>query len=197
MARYRRLRTKGGSYFFTVALADRSSNFLTANVDLIRAAYCATQKAAPFQCNAFVLLPDHIHAVWTLPQGDDDFSIRWARFKTYISRRQPPSRTRSSSKIAKREKGLWQRRFWEHAIRDETDYFRHIAYCWGNPVKHGLAATPQDWPYSSFHRDEKRGVVPNDWTGTADEIREGILQFPVGWASAHAAGSLGTENSVG
>lgn len=197
MARYRRLRTKGGSYFFTVALADRTSDFLTANVDLIRAAYCATQKAAPFQCDAFVLLPDHIHAVWTLPPGDDDFSIRWARFKAYISRRQPPSAVRSPSKIARREKGLWQRRFWEHAIRDHEDYVRHVAYCWGNPVKHGLIATPQEWPYSSFHRDVKRGVVPSDWTGVVDETNERSLNFPVGWASAHAARSLRSGNSVG
>lgn len=197
MARYRRSRTKGGSYFFTVALADRSSDFLTANVDVIRAAYCATQKAAPFHCSAFVLLPDHIYAVCTLPQDDDDFSIRWARFKTYVSRRKPPSRTRSSSKVAKREKGLWQRRFWEHAIRDETDYFRHVAYCWGNPVKHRLVATPLEWPFSSFHRDVKRGVVSSDWTGEVDASVKGNSQIPVGRASAYSARLMGSKNSVG
>ena len=107
MARYPRLRTQGENYFFTVALTDQTSDFLTANVGLIRAAYCATQRAAPFLCDAFMLLPDHLHTVWTLPLGDHDFSIRWARFKTNVSRCPPSSAIRSPSKIARRKKGLW------------------------------------------------------------------------------------------
>lgn len=163
MPNYRRLKHTGNCYFFTVNLADRRSNFLTANTDLIRAAYCAVQRTLPFYCDAFVLLPDHLHAVWTLPDDDYNTGGRWALFKSYVSRRASQVPNRSHSKAVRREKGLWQRRFWEHVVESEKDYNAHIEYCWSNPVKHGLVATPHAWPYSSIHRDMKLGIVAQEW----------------------------------
>lgn len=163
MPNYRRLKYAGNCFFFTVNLADRNSDFLTANADLIRAAYCATQKTLPFHCDAFVLLPDHLHAVWTLPADDYNTGGRWALFKSYVSRRVAQAVARPCSKIIRREKGLWQRRFWEHVIEDDGDYRKHVEYCWGNPLKHGLAKTPSEWPFSSIHRDIKQELVAPEW----------------------------------
>ena len=152
MSRYRRLYVPGGTYFFTVNLADRSSTALVDEIDLLRSVYASVTREHPVHCDAMVVLPDHIHAVWTLPPGDADFSVRWKKIKARFSQQCQARGSPSPSKVARGEKGIWQRRFWEHAIRDETDFQRHIAYCWWNPVKHGLVTTPEDWPYSSFRR---------------------------------------------
>lgn len=168
MPNYRRVRIQGASYFFTVALADRSSSLLIRRIDDLRAAYAATIRTAPVTCDAMVILPDHLHAVWSLPRDDHDYSERWRKIKHRFSRavgRIAHPTNLSASKRAKRECGIWQRRFWEHTIRDDADYRAHIAYCWGNPVKHGLAARAVDWPYSSIHRDIRSGGVDPEWTG--------------------------------
>jgi len=152
MSRYRRLYIPGGTYFFTVTLADRSATTLVDEIDLLRSVYAATVKEHPVTCDAMVVLPDHIHAVWTLPKGDADFSVRWKKIKGRFSRHCKAHGNPSPSKAARGEKGIWQRRFWEHAIRDESDLQRHVAYCWWNPVKHGLVDAPEAWPYSRFRR---------------------------------------------
>ena len=165
MTSYRRFRQPGGSYFFTVNLADRRAPILVRHVDALRRAYAQTLAERPFHCDAFVVLPDHVHAVWTLPPGDADFSTRWRLIKSRFSRQIRLTRPRSSSKHDKQERGIWQRRFWEHAIRDEADYRAHIEYCWGNPVKHGYVSQPADWPYSSIQRDIRAGRVAPEWSG--------------------------------
>jgi len=165
MSQYRRVKIKGGTFFFTVALMDRSSNLLVREVDLLRSVYATTQKNHPFTTIAICILPDHLHAIWTLPDSDTDYSTRWSVIKNAFSRRVPAAPSRSTSKIAKREKGIWQRRFWEHTIRDDEDLIRHIDYIHYNPAKHGLVSRICDWPHSSFHRFVERGELPRDWGG--------------------------------
>lgn len=165
MPNYRGARIEGASYFFTLALSNRRSDLLTGRIEELRRAYGATIASMPVRCDAFVVLPDHLHAVWTLPQGDSDFYERWRKIKYRFSRAVGLKHPRSASKVAKRETGIWQRRFWEHVIRDEEDYRRHVEYCWGNPVKHGLVKRAVDWPYSSIHRDIRLGRVAPEWAG--------------------------------
>ena len=121
-------------------------------VGALREAVRATRAERPFGIGAFVVLPDHLHCVWTLPEGDSDFPVRWRLIKARFSRAVPMAERRPSQ-IARRERGVWQRRYWEHAVRDEDDYARCVAYCWTNPVKHGFVAEPKDWRWSSVHRD--------------------------------------------
>ena len=122
-------------------------------------------KKHPFNVDAMVLLPDHLHCLWTLPDNDQDFSTRWRLIKSQFTRdyegksKLIPSRSRSS----KKEQAVWQRRFWEHVIRDEDDYVRHLEYIHYNPVKHGFVDAPSEWPHSTFHRYVKNGLYPNDW----------------------------------
>jgi putative transposase len=149
MPRY--VRAKGSVFFFTVVLAQRPSNLLVEEVDRLRRIYQAVQRRHPFETVAICILPDHIHALWALPDGDADFSTRWSLIKSGFSRGLD-ARARSTSKVAKREKGIWQRRYWEHAIRDDEDFERHVDYIHFNPVKHGHVNRIADWPHSSFHR---------------------------------------------
>jgi putative transposase len=167
---YRRARIKGGTYFFTVTLADRPSRLLVERIDFLRRAYGNVQQRIPFESVAICILPDHLHAVWALPDGDADFSLRWNLIKGGFSRGIPSAPRRSASKLAKREKGIWQRRYWEHVIRDDADLARHIDYIHFNPVKHGLVSRVADWPYSSFHQYVARGELPADWGGDVREI---------------------------
>jgi putative transposase len=169
MPNYRRKYRPGGSYFFTVTLAERGSHLLVDRIDDLRAAYEAVVLELPVRTEAIVVMPDHIHAVWTLPEGDADFSTRWKKIKTRFSWAVrdggngggngglSPTLRVSASKRAKGEVGVWQRRFWEHMIRDEDDFAAHVHYCHANPVKHGFVARAEDWPYSSVHR-EMRGT---------------------------------------
>ena len=152
MTNCRRLRVPGGTYFFTVCLEDRSGTTLTDHIDLLRFAYARTVCELPVTCKAMVVLPNHLHAIWTLPEGDTDFSERWRRIKARFSNGLLSDPLRCRSKIKKRECGIWQRRFWEHWVRNDNDLEAAIAYCWRNPVKHGLTTDPESWPFSSFHR---------------------------------------------
>jgi putative transposase len=169
MPNYRRANANGGVFFFTVALADRSSNLLTKEIDRLRAVYRAVQLRRPFETIAICVLPDHIHALWKLPESDPDFAARWSLIKSGFSRG-VDAQPRSRSKISKREKGIWQRRYWEHMIRDEADLERHIDYIHYNPVKHGHVGRVADWPHSSFHRFVEKGLLVADWGGDIRNI---------------------------
>ncbi|PWJ13340.1 REP-associated tyrosine transposase [Jannaschia seohaensis] len=159
MSRYRRLFVSGGTYFFTVKLADGDETTLIDQIDDLRACYGRCAASHPFATRAIVVLPDHIHAVWTLPDGDADFSGRWKRIKAGFAR-QVGGRPRSASKLRKGEAGVWQRRFWEHLVRDEAELSACLRYVWSNPVKHGLVERAVDWPYSSLHREIRAGPMP-------------------------------------
>ncbi len=165
MSRYRRSLASGGTFFFTVTLADRRSGALVAHIDRLRRACGITQSRHPFHTVAICVMPDHLHAVWRLPEDDADFGRRWSAIKRLFSTGLDAAADRSASKHAKREKGIWQRRFWEHQIRDETDLERHVDYIHFNPVKHGLVERVADWPHSSFHRYVANGDLPVDWAG--------------------------------
>lgn len=169
MPNYRRERIAGATYFFTVTLADRRSSLLVDEIALLRQVYVKASKRMPFKTVAICVLSDHLHAIWELPEDDRDCSQRWALIKSQFSRALPAMATASASKSRRREKGIWQRRFWEHRIRDEDDLARHVDYIHFNPVKHGLVTQVGDWPYSSFHRYVARGLLPADWGGRDDD----------------------------
>ena len=170
MMRYRRARAEGAAYFFTVALADRHSDLLTERIELLRAAVSRVKRHHPFHIVAMVVLPDHLHAIWRLPEGDDRYPLRWSLIKSTFSRAIPRAEPVRASRESKRERGLWQRRYWEHLIRDEYDMQTHLDYIHYNPVKHGLVEKPGDWPYSSIHRYIRMGWLPAGWG--ADRIPE-------------------------
>jgi putative transposase len=167
---YRRARQEGGCLFFTVVTYDRR-RFLTENRarECLRAAWDETLRLHPFEVVAVCLLPDHLHCIWRLPEGDEDYSSRWARIKAGFTRRYlragGEEATQTRSRRDRRERGVWQRRFWEHRIRDGTDLQRHVDYIHFNPVKHGLVPQIHDWPWSSFHRYIREGFYQGyDWT---------------------------------
>jgi putative transposase len=170
MTGYRRNFIAGGSFFFTVNLSDRRLPLLTERIDDLRAAFREVRERHPFTTEAVVVLPDHLHVVWTLPEGDADFSTRWRQIKSAFSRKLPGGEAISDSRSARGERGIWQRRYWEHTIRDENDFSRHIDYVHINPLKHGLVMRVRDWPYSSFHRMVRLGVYPEDWAGDFAKI---------------------------
>lgn len=182
MSRYHRPRLPGASVFFTVALAARGSALLVEQVAALRHAVQATRAERPFHIAAWVVLPDHMHCVWTLPEGDADYSVRMGAIKARFSmalrrsgfRPTLPNnpfgakggRVRVGLKPDLRggesrgdEVAIWQRRYWEHHIRDEADFAAHVRYCWLNPVKHGLVTHPGEWPYSSWHRDGSEDLI--------------------------------------
>ena len=168
MPNYRRAFVPGGCWFFTVNLLERRQTLLVDHIATLREAVTATRESHPFTVDAFVVLPDHLHAIWSLPPGDYDFSTRWRLIKTRFARELPKRERLSAVRVARNERGIWQRRFWEHLIRDEDDFVRHIECCYINPVKHRLATRVRDWPYSSFHRDVRMGTFPEDWAGDSE-----------------------------
>jgi putative transposase len=170
MPRYVRAKIKGSVFFFTVVLAKRPSNLLLDQIDRLRQVYRTIQQRRPFETIAVCVLPDHVHALWALPEGDNDFSMRWSLIKSGFSRGLDPM-PRSASKVGKREKGIWQRRYWEHAIRDDADLERHVDYIHFNPVKHGHVTRVADWPHSSFHQYVERGLLAADWGGDPRDIQ--------------------------
>jgi len=199
MSMYIRPRLPGASVFVTVCLADRRSHLLVREVAALRSAVVATLIERPVGVAAWVVLPDHMHFVWTLPEGDSGYAVRIGAIKARFTRAvregemrrtgcrpdcrpgfspAPPVATelpvvrsgryaglKPGLRIGKREAGVWQRRFWEHHIRGPADFERHVRYCWGNPVRHGLVARAADWPWSSLHRDLRAGRVEADWAG--------------------------------
>ena len=169
MPNYRRLFVNGGTWFFTVNLLDREATYLVDHMAALEAAVADTRRRVPFDLAAWVVLPDHIHAIWSLPPGDCDFPGRWRRIKKQFSKSLPAIEPRHASLIARGERGIWQRRYWEHLIRDEKDYDVHVRYCYFNPVKHGHVARVEDWPHSTFHRDLGSGFIPTDWSIIGDQ----------------------------
>jgi putative transposase len=164
MVSYRRVRIPGATYFFTVTLRDRRADWLTARADLLRSVVRCVRHQRPFTIDAMVILPDHLHTVWTLPADDADYSGRWRAIKARFSR----ALASDGVPLVRNRRGeydLWQRRFWEHLIRDDEDFARHVDYIHHNPVKHGWVANPFDWRWSSIHAYARRGVIAADWSG--------------------------------
>ena len=151
MVNYRRTRVTSGCYFFTVTLRNRQSTYLTSHVDLLRESFIDVREKYPFTIDAIVILPEHLHTIWTLPPNDDNYPTRWQLLKSLFTRKIVKSGI-NIRKNAKGEYNIWQRRYWEHVIRNETDMQRHIEYIHYNPVKHGLVKRVKDWPHSSFRR---------------------------------------------
>ena len=166
MPNYRRYRLPGGAWFFTVNLLERRDNdLLIREIDLLRVCVARERARRPFEIVAWVVLPEHMHWIWRLPEGDTDYPTRWRRIKTDLSRSLQRTERRSSVRIRRGERGIWQRRYWEHAIRDGMDMRHHIDDIHYNPVKHGYVERPVDWPHSSFRRYARMGLYPIDWGG--------------------------------
>ena len=173
MSRYRRAQVPGTSYFFTVNLLNRRSDLLTRHIDLLRETVRVAKARHPFHIDAWVVLPEHMHCIWTLPEGDADFAMRWKVIKFGFSRRLEKTEPRTMIQLIRGERGIWQRRYWEHLIRDDLDYQRHMDYIHFNPVKHGYVRQVRDWPYSSFHRAMRDGLYPVDWSDSEDITDDG------------------------
>jgi putative transposase len=169
--RYRRAKEAGATYFFTVNLANRHSGLLIDRVDDLRNSVRLVKRRHAFEIAAWVGLPDHLHALWKLPAGDSDFSTRWAFIKAGFSRCIKRTESVRSSRAAKGEREIWQRRFWEHQIRNEDDLSRHIDYVHFNPVKHGYATHAVDWQHSSIHRYIRAGGLADRLGSIAGSIR--------------------------
>jgi len=169
MPNYRRNLVPGGTYFFTANLADRQSGYLVEHIDTLRNAVRRVLRARPFHIDAWVVLPDHMHCVWTLPPGDHDYSGRWRALKTAFAKRVPRSAAARTCSTRTGERGIWQRRFWEHTILSDDDYAAHVDYVHINPMKHGWVNAVADWPYSTFHRYVREGVYPADWGGGLED----------------------------
>ena len=170
MSNYRRVVLNGGTFFFTVVTYQRSPIF--ENVAMINKWKCAVKTVLakyPVTIDAWVLLPDPMHFIWTLPGNDNDYSKRIGLIKSTFSKSLSPQHTasqiRTASRTKQRESTIWQRRFWEHQIRDEHDYRNHIDYVHVNPLKHQCVNRVKDWPHSTFHRYVRQGIYPPNWCG--------------------------------
>ena len=164
MTSYRRIHTANATWFFTVNLAERKNNhLLVEQIDLLRASFRYVKQRKAFIINAVVIMPDHLHCIWTLPPEDSDYSTRWNLLKGHFSRGIVQGERVSESRSKRRERGIWQRRFWAHLIVDQNDLNQHIDYIHWNPVKHGFVQKVADWRYSSFHQFVKQGVYPSTW----------------------------------
>lgn len=172
MRTYKRFKIEGACYFFTVVTHERNKLFASAEaVAMLEAAIAEVQRRHPFDLEAQVVLPDHLHSLWQLPDGDADYSMRWRLIKDRFTRawvRLHGSTAPTASRIAKGEQAVWQRRYWEHMIRDERDFDEHLDYIHYNPVHHGIVAAPRNWPHSTFGKWVERGVYEQYWG--ADEM---------------------------
>lgn len=174
MTEYRRFYIANATWFFTVNLAQRhNNNLLIQEIDSLRIAFRYVQQRKPFHINAVVILPDHLHCMWTLPPGDDDYSTRWNLLKGHFSRAINPGERISDSRLKRRERGIWQRRFWAHLIVNQDDFNHHVDYIHWNPLKHGHVKQIGDWPYSSFHRFVKAGIYPANWGHSGQFVLNG------------------------
>lgn len=187
MPNYRRAYVRGGVFFFTLVSAKRRPILTTpTSRAILRSALAECRQRWPFETVAMVLLPDHLHAIWRLPAGDNDFSKRWSLIKRRFSQEWTAgggtSLRVSVSQRAHRRVGVWQRRFWEHLIRDEDDLIRHVEYIHYNPVKHGVSACPHAWPYSTFDRYVKAGTYRVGWgcacVRKASDVPEHAIELP-------------------
>jgi len=162
--RYRRVTIPGATYFFTVNLYNRKSNLLIKEVDLLRTIFRRIGHLHPFVIDAIVILPDHLHAIFTLPENDSNYSLRWNLIKGFFSKEIQTQERITASRKNKNERGIWQRRFWEHLIRNEQDLKNHIDYIHYNPVKHGYVQQPDEWKYSSIYQYIKNELLSPNWT---------------------------------
>lgn len=168
---YRRLWHPGGTYFFTVNLQQRKDNdLLIRHIDLLRNAVARVRKHHPFKIHGWVVLPEHLHCLIELPEGDANFAIRWQLIKLMFSKSIPKTEYRSTVNIKRGERGIWQRRYWEHLIRDQDDFNAHMDYIHINPLKHGLVEQVKDWPYSTFHRCVAENIYPANWAGGKEDL---------------------------
>jgi len=167
MPHYRRIWSPGGTYFFTVNLLRRYNNdLLVRHIDALRQAVAWVKAKHPFTIHAWVVLPEHLHCVIELPENDANYALRWRLIKLAFSKSMPyQARQRCLSRKKRHERGIWQRRYWEHKIRNDADYRAHMDYVHINPVKHGLVTQVADWPYSTFHHLVKKGFYEQDWGG--------------------------------
>lgn len=165
---YRRAIIPGTSYFFTIVLQDRRSDLLTRRIKELRQAFKQVIERYPFTIDGIVVMPDHLHMIITLPPDDANYSQRLGFIKSSFSRQIESLELIHASRQNKRERGIWQRRFWEHVIRDELDYSRHMDYIHYNPVKHGYVNSPSEWQYSSIHRYINLGILPPDWASNKE-----------------------------
>lgn len=170
MSAYRRALVPGATWFFTVNLSDRTSGLLVREIAQLRAAARTVRKRYPCRIVAAVVLPDHLHAVLQLPEGDADFPGRWRYLKTLFAWALPRTEFIPRNRARRGERGIWQRRYWEHMIRGESDLRAHIDYIHFNPVKHGLVSRVRDWPHSSFPTYVRAGVLPVDWGGDQRDL---------------------------
>nr|WP_298116502.1 transposase [uncultured Pseudomonas sp.] len=172
MSNYRRARYAGACYFFTLVTHQRQPVLTQPRLrEALRLAIERVRQGHPFSIHGWVLLPDHLHCLWQLPEGDTDYSRRWSMIKRLTSQAMPElSGSISLSRNLRRESGLWQRRFWEHRIRDEQDYRQHLDYLHWNPVRHALVERVADWPWSSYHRLVREGIYPADWGGCGEVL---------------------------
>jgi putative transposase len=168
MPEYRRSKVEGGTFFFTVVTWHRNPIFIQPESRIIlHEVWTFVQARRPFHTDAICLLPDHLHCIWTLPENDSDYSLRWREIKRLFTHQYlaeiGQTEEPNLSHQKRNESAVWQRRFWEHTIRNEEDLNNHINYIHFNPVKHRLVSRPQDWEWSSFHRYIKMGMVDEDW----------------------------------
>lgn len=186
---YRRANIAGASFFITANLAERGARgttSLTDHISILRDTLRQVKYSHPFHIDAMVVLPDHFHLLMTLPPGDAKFSTRIGAIKSMFSRQHPTTESIRASRESMRERGIWQKRFWEHLIRDDRDYANHVDYSRINLVKHGLLKRAVDWPHSTIHRLIERGTVDVKWAVDVglDEAQLNLrarlgLQFPV------------------
>ena len=182
MPNYRRAITPGGTIFFTLVTFDRKP-ILTSELSrqILRRVWKRVQEQHPFVVDALCLLPDHLHCIWTLPEGDGDYSMRWRAIKAQFTKEYLKSggqdEHRNDSRITRGEAALWQRRFWEHTIKDEDDFIGHFDYIHYNPVKHGLVKQVKDWPWSSYFKYMNKSYYDVDWGNSQPKSLDGIKDF--------------------
>jgi putative transposase len=171
MRTYIRANAPGATYFFTLAFQERGTHWLTTHADVLRDCVCRVKARHPFRSDAMVVLPDHLHALWTLPPDDANFAMRWMLIKQGFTKRLGEFGAVDAGRRGRKgERVVWQRRYWEHQIRDDLDLERHVEYIHFNPVKHGFVQRVADWPHSSFHGYVRRGLVKADWGLAADLV---------------------------
>ncbi len=182
---YRRTFVPGGTYFFTVVTALRRKLFCDEEtVDLVRQAFRHVNAQRPFTVNAMVVLPDHLHCIWTLPPADEDYPTRWRLVKTWVTKHYPQGRPQENlsdyaplirpTTSRRLKSAVWQARYWEHLIRNQEDYRQHVEYIHYNPVKHGHVSRPWAWPHSSFRQYVQEGLYAREWGDTAPLLGEKI-----------------------
>lgn len=170
---YRRFYRQGSLYFFTVVTYQRRPILTNPDVmPVLKTAFKTVRQKYPFKIEALVILPDHLHTIWQMPENDADFSTRWNQIKRYVSHhcRHYDNLAKTANEIKKRQSSIWQQRFWEHCIRDDEDFANCMDYIHFNPVKHGYAKAAKDWPFSTFHKYVKQGIYPEDWGGVSQDF---------------------------